>query len=101
MSESTISAKNPPLGRAMRAAFDAAATTLGSSTAMGARRSLPFTRTLSAMPNGKLYVPTTFSTSLSARSESSPPPASAAESASSSTPARSHNRARRSSIESR
>ena len=38
----------------MRAAFDAAATTLGSSTAMGARRSTPFTRTLSATPNGRL-----------------------------------------------
>ena len=40
------------LRSAMRAALEAAATTLGSSTTIGTRQSRPLTRTLSATPNG-------------------------------------------------
>ncbi len=50
---SIISAWKPPLTRTMRAALLAAAITLGSSTTIGTRRSVPLTRTLSATPNGK------------------------------------------------
>jgi hypothetical protein len=37
----------------MRAALEAAAITLGSSTTIGTKRSTPLTRTFSATPNGK------------------------------------------------
>ena len=43
----------PPPSRTMRAAFDAAAITDGSSTAIGTRKSRPLTTKLSPMPEGQ------------------------------------------------
>jgi hypothetical protein len=53
ISDSTTLARKPPPFLTMRAAFEAAAITLGSSTTIGTSRSTPFTLTLSATPNGK------------------------------------------------
>ena len=92
----STSAWNPPPLRIIFAAFDAAATTLGSSTTIGTTRSCPFTRTLSATPKGSAYVPRTFSTTLSAVSASRPPPSSARSTSAGATPLVSATRARRS-----
>ncbi len=97
ISSSIISAQNPPPARTMRAALDAAAITLGSSTTIGTSRSWPLTCTFSAMPKGRLYTPSTFSTTLSAVSGSSPPRSTTSRMCWSFTPARSATRRRRSS----
>ena len=73
MSGSVVSAWNPPPARAKRAAKLAPATTDGSSTTMGTRTSLPFTRKLVAMPKGSANVPTAFPTILSASARLMPP----------------------------
>ncbi len=57
-----------------RAAFDAAAITLGCSTAMGTSTSRWFTRKFSATPSGSACVAMTFSHMRSATSVASPPP---------------------------
>jgi hypothetical protein len=46
--------------------------TLGSSTTIGSIRSAPLMRAFNAIPNGSPYVPSTFSTILSASAGSSP-----------------------------
>ena len=53
MIDSSVSATKPPPARAIRAAFEAAAMTDGSSTAMGMRRSTPLMRKLSPRPSGR------------------------------------------------
>jgi len=70
---SSASATNPPPSRTMRAAFDAAAITDGSSTAIGTSTSWPLTRKLRPTPNGSAYTPTAFSTMRSAAAVSRPP----------------------------
>ncbi len=62
----------------MRAAFDAAATIDGSSTAIGTNVSAPSTTKLTATANGSAYVPTTFSIMPSATSSGSAPGSTAA-----------------------
>ena len=76
MTGSSASATKPPPSRTMRAAFDAAAITDGSSTAIGTSTSRPLTRKLSPTPSGSAYTPTAFSTILSAVAVSRPPPSS-------------------------
>ena len=49
---SSASAWKPPPSRTMRAAFDAAAITEGSSTAIGTSKSRPLTRKFSPTPSG-------------------------------------------------
>ena len=53
MTDLSAVAKNPPPCRTIRAAFEAAAITDGSSTAMGINRSIPLTWKFSARPRGK------------------------------------------------
>ena len=53
ISGGSTSATKPPPARTILAAFDAAATTLGSSMTIGTTWSWPLTRTLSATPNGQ------------------------------------------------
>src|SRR3989337_2006598 len=55
-----VDAMKPPFARAIFAAFDAAATTLGSSIAIGMRQSLPFTRKFTAIPQGVGVPPRAF-----------------------------------------
>ena len=52
----------PPPARSILAAWLAAATTEGSSMAMGASRSWPLMRKLTHTPRGKPMTPTAFST---------------------------------------
>ncbi len=63
---------NPPFCRAIFAALLAAATTDGSSIAIGIKWSLPLITKFTAIPTGKGMVPTTFSIILSAISPSAP-----------------------------
>ncbi|VVC71809.1 Uncharacterised protein [uncultured archaeon] len=65
-------AVKPPVARASFAALLAAATTLGSSIAMGTSLSTPFTVKLTAIPSGIGMQPTTFSIILSAVSRGNP-----------------------------
>ena len=68
----SASALKPPPRRARSAPWLAAATTEGSSTAIGMSRSRPFMRKLVAMPTGKEKLPIAFSIIASDRAASSP-----------------------------
>jgi len=52
MMGASATASNPPPARTMRAAFEAAAITDGSSTAIGTRKSAPLMRKFSPRPSG-------------------------------------------------
>jgi hypothetical protein len=96
-----------PAGRAIRAAFEAAATIDGSSTTIGMKVSMPSTQKFTATANGSAYVPTTFSIMPSATSRGRAPGSTAANtsgllaSPSRESPAASRSRRRRSAMESR
>ncbi len=83
-----------PSGRAMRAALEAAATTDGSSIAIGTSTSLPSMQKFAATANGSAYVPTTFSIMPSATSSGSALGSTAANAASGSAAAASSLRRR-------
>jgi hypothetical protein len=87
-------AVKPPEARTMRAAFEAAATTDGSSTTMGTSASMPSIVKLVATANGSAWRPSTFSIMLAASSSPSPP--SSCSSSASSMPEASATRRRRS-----
>ena len=93
MPVSPTSSIRPP---AVDGAPDEAATTLGSSIAIGIKVSTPSTMKLTATENGSAYVPTTFSIIPSATSSGSAPGSTAAN-PSAGNPASSRSRRRRSS----